>query len=133
MNDHNYSLKSILKGSSAAEEGESGIDLVSKVAPLVCDKSFSRSLTLQAFDALMNLDDNKDLSNFMRDSDIDLLWNLDKIQTAVREELTEEAVEAADIEDPAFQLPKAAVVDAQRLGEVKAKPLLFSEDEGGLK
>ena len=81
----------------------------------------------------MNLDDNKDLSNFMRDSDIDLLWNLDKIQTAVREELTEEAVEAADIEDPAFQLPKAAVVDAQRLGEVKAKPLLFSEDEGGLK
>ncbi len=60
--DHDYLAQEVTEAMEAMEmrcsegEPESGVDL--------------------GYDALMNLEENRDLSEFMRSDDIELMWNL---------------------------------------------------------
>ena len=57
------------------------IDVPNAGAEGVQDEALAKESGIDlAFDALMSLDENKDLSSFMRSDSVDLLWNVNVIK-----------------------------------------------------
>ena len=140
LNDHDYSRLSLPEEEDVASALEAmEVSEAMEAVPLAPkDQAVHRPQTKAdesgvdlAFDALMDLEENKELADFMRSDNIELLWNLGQIQEAVKATIGEGSSEDDEIQVLEVNVASKEtkeIIEGKNYYKLRSKAL---EKEGG--